>query len=122
MSLTEQQIKQIVREEVRRIFDAGLLYTETCKPVEKQGTTQAPLKPQTATAPMPSTSPSFTILEKFSQDLAEQLTAEKIGNKWIVKPLHFLNTDVFYDVCKEAKELQGIYLKEPKNNHWEIPA
>jgi len=46
MSLNETQIRQLVREEVRRIIDAGLMYTTESKP---QTTPQPP-----TTAPSPS--------------------------------------------------------------------
>jgi hypothetical protein len=46
MSLTEAQIKQYVREEVRRIIDAGLIYTETVQS-KQQATVQVTVLPPT---------------------------------------------------------------------------
>jgi hypothetical protein len=110
MSLNENQIKQLVREEVRRIFDAGLLYTETCKIPEKQPPTPAPLKPTTTTATVPET---IMHLTDFTKE----------GNETVIKPKHFLQTTDFAAVNNWVFQQHGTYVKATPDTpgHWRIP-
>jgi hypothetical protein len=103
MSLNEQQIRAIVKDELRKIIDAGLMYTESCKPQEmgKQGTPSL----QPSSTPVPTSSPN-NVLGKFPEEQRQHIalkdgfivmtefvskerwmeindTAESLGYKWV---------------------------------------
>jgi hypothetical protein len=86
MSLNEQQIRAIVKDELRKIIDAGLMYTVECKPQEmgKQGTPSL----QPSSTPVP-TSPPDNVLGKFPENLRQHLTFKdgKIYKKFVANEL-----------------------------------
>ena len=112
MSLTESQIKQIVREEVRRIFDAGLLYTEACKIPEKQPSIPAPLKP--TTPPSTAAPETITHLCDFTKE----------GRETVITPKHFLLKEDFTVVQNWVTMQHGKYVRATNDTpgYWRLPA
>lgn len=99
MSFSEQQIRQLVREEVRRIIDAGLMYTAEAKP---QLTPQSKPEPQTPDA-----------LSKFPENLRQHLTLKdgKIYKK-------FVAPELFEQMNKIASENGYRWISNGKESHW----
>jgi hypothetical protein len=111
MSLSESQIKQLVREEVRRIVDAGLMYTAQC--VEKPSFTQ----PQTATTPTPQPSP-LNILDKFPEQQRKHLTLMDDGTI----RTEYVSHERWIEINTTANTLGYRWVKnisDPKLSHWE---
>jgi hypothetical protein len=109
MSLTESQIRQITREEVRRILDAGLMYTE--QTMEKQGTTRNTQSPMGPTAPTPSPSPPTTILQKFPPELRQHLSLKE-GKVYT----EFVSREKFAVIAEAATTLGYSWVSDGKNS------
>jgi hypothetical protein len=116
----KREIRTIFRIELERFFSAGFMYTEQVNPMESEG------KPRAQTpSPFskPSNSPPQTsILNKFPQEMADNLTATLENSVWKIKPTHLLETALFAKTCKFVEDLGGSYIQEPKNKHWEVKA
>ena len=87
-----------------------------------QKITQAFIATPTKPAPKPTVSQQVSILQRFPEDLERQLTATLENGMWIIKPKCFLDSKVFGEVCRLVEDLDGEYVKEPKNNRWRIKA
>lgn len=99
MSLSESQIRVIVRDELRKILDKGLMYSDEVK-------TQEPKQSEF----------------KFSDEVMHLVTAELQGNTWIVHSKHFLQIDDFARVSEEVKKHGGNYVSSGRDSHWTVPA
>ena len=132
MSFSEQQIRAIVKDELRKIIDAGLMYTAECtqsinkpkedistyKPQEagKQGTPSN----QPSLTPVPS-SPPLDVLSKFPAEIGTKLTTEKKGDYWIIKPKTFLQPEDFRIAIDTVQSLDGEYISAGKESHFRVP-
>ena len=119
-SFTEQQIRSIARDELRKILDAGLLYTAECKPnlAEKQGATPSFLKGTIEQAP--ATSPPINMPEAVNH-----LTdAETVNGYTLLKPKHYLLPKDFGVVMDWVNQQHGEYVKATNDTpgHWRIKA
>jgi len=111
MSITEERVREIAREEFKKILDTGLMYTEQSKNApkiqSKQSTEQKPQNPA-------------NILSQFPTELANLLTTTEENNYYILKPKKFLEPDNFAKVAEIVKTLGGEYISAGKNSHFRI--
>jgi hypothetical protein len=91
------------------------------KNMESEGKPQAQTPSVQTPFSKPSNSPP-SILTKFPQEMADNLTATLENGVWKIKPTHLLETALFAKTCKFVEDLGGSYVQEPKNKHWEIKA
>ena len=112
---TKEQIRLIVRSELRKILDAGLMYTEEAKPQPK---TDANMKTETI-------STEQILLANFPDDLRERLVAEEVGDSWLLKLTHFIRgeqgKEIWAKVNAVVKNLGGKWQSMGKASHWEVP-
>jgi hypothetical protein len=110
MSVSEEQVKTWVRQEVRRVIDTGLFYTAE---VDKEAKTQpSPFKHVQAEAPKPKEvflSPKLDEILKYERDENGVMYA---------KAKNHLDTNEFKAVCADIEELGGKYVK---GKGWELP-
>jgi hypothetical protein len=101
MSISESQIKKFVREELKRILDAGLLYTEGCTPVTV--TTTGPPASQ-------------NVIDQFPEPLRKHLS-EKDGKIYT----EYVSRERWGEINEAAKTLGYKWVKDtadPKQSHW----
>jgi hypothetical protein len=101
MSISESQIKKFVREEIKRILDAGLLYTEGCTPV---------------TVTITGAPTGQNVIDQFPEPLRKHLT-EKDGKIYT----EYVSHERCIETNEAAKTLGYKWVKDtadPKQSHW----
>lgn len=103
-AFTEAQIRQIAREELRKILDAGLMYTAECKPPTTETAKQHPLS-------------------GLPKELSDILEATREGNIWKIKNTTYIKPNDFKELCEIFKQQGGKWNPATNNEHgyWSIP-
>lgn len=131
--LTEEDVRRILREELDKIFTAGMMYTATPKTVSKTPTPKQPqANPQTATTaktqqtqttPTHQPNPPHTVQDirmMFPEDLDEKLHFEEKPDYVIIAPKKFLGSDNFGKLANLVRGLGGEYISLGKDSHFRI--
>jgi hypothetical protein len=86
-------------------------------PQPKQPSTPQPQ----ATQPKPEAVANIDILKEFPEEVESRLTAERKGNYWIIRPKHFLGSELFAQISATVRVLHGEYVSAGKESHWMVP-
>ena len=86
-------------------------------PQQKQPSTPQP----NATQPKPEAVKNIDILKEFTEEQENRLTAERKGDYWIIRPKHFLGSELFAQISATVRSLQGEYISAGKDSHWRVP-
>jgi hypothetical protein len=131
MSLSEKQIRAIARDELRRIIDAGLMYTFEA---DQQISGAKPAGFQNASALDENTRAEKTAMRSmvavpvsavenavalFPPELANKLSFSDEGEFVRVKPIKFLGAENFAAVA-EAIRGKGEYVSAGKDSHFKL--
>jgi len=97
----------------------------TTKPRSDVATATQPAQEPEPSKPTAPTKPTARTIEDvtrvFPQDLAMLLYFEDAGDKILIKPRHYLGTEIFKQVSSIVQEFQGgEYVSAGKNSHWKI--
>ena len=112
MSFTEKQIREITRDELRRIIDAGLMYTFEAG---QQISGAAPAGFKTGEMPKPKLPAMPAEVEHFIE------VKDVTKDSFVLKSKHFLSAENFKQVTEWVKSQGGQYVSAGKDSHWTIP-
>lgn len=109
---SEKQIREFARDEVRRIIDAGLMYTFEA---DQQVSGAKPPAFKTGEVPKPKLPAMPAEVEHFIE------VKEVTKDNFILKSKHFLPAENFKQVTDWVKSQYGQYVSAGKDSHWTIP-
>ena len=121
-SLTEEQIRFIVREEFKRIIDTGFIGTEVARQPAKQEQEKKPN--QQPEQPHPSKTlfqDPNEVLAEFPEDLRELLDVKAERDGWRINPRQFLASEPFRVVLDIVQSLGGKYVSAGRESHFTVP-
>lgn len=119
-SLSEAQLRAFIHEEVRKIFEAGLMYTAGCtegKTVSSPSVISSPPSQKPSVTP-PTAMPTLNMPEAIAH-----LTEQHFENGYYyINPKHFLPPVDFQIVNDWIKQQHGEYVKATSNipGHWRV--
>ena len=113
MSITEEQVRHWVRDEIRRILDSGLIATETVNPQTQQRKEQPQQK-----QPHQFTPQELSFLPTLVHDYVKGV--EEFEKGYHVR-LQYVAKEKFTELADAMKAVHAEYVRNDKDPYWKIP-
>lgn len=78
-----------------------------------------PIQPKPVTQPPPSQA-EIEIRRQFTVEQEETLSFEDKGDYWLIKPVHFLGSEMFSDIASVVRAVGGEYISAGKDSHFRV--